>query len=101
MKKLLLATILTIGSSSAFASDGENDQLALCKAFHGLAHVIMENRQREESMIKMIETAGDNEATKALILEAYKRPAYQVESNQKQSANRFANDVFAICMKGE
>lgn len=101
MKKLLLATILTVGSTSAYASNGEDEQLGLCKAFHGLAYVIMENRQKEESMIKMIEIAGDDKIAKSLILDAYKRPAYKVESNQKQSANRFANDVFALCMKGE
>ena len=93
MKKLLLATILTIGSMSAFADEQKDE----CLFAHQLATVIMKNRQLEEELPRMIKIANGNKVIEQVVLMAYDRPAFSLEKNQKREVKEFANKIYAQC----
>lgn len=98
MKNILLSIALISASALSTASETADKQ-ASCKEYHGLATVIMESRQLNIDITKMMEVAKGNVAIMEIVKMAYKKPAYSVKSNQQREIKQFANDVYMICLE--
>jgi hypothetical protein len=91
-------------SFSLFTYSQSEDHLAMCESLKGLATVIMQNRQQEVDLSKMINLAQESEepfksAMMELIIIAYEEPAYSSESYQLNSVKKFSNSVYLECIK--
>ena len=91
-------------SFSLFTYSQSEEQLAMCESLKGLATVIMQNRQQEVDLSKMINLAQESEepfksAMMELIIIAYEEPAYSSESYQLNSVKKFSNSVYLECIK--
>lgn len=102
MKKLLLATALTISTASnAKVSNVEE----YCNSMYELAETIMEARQNGMTMKKskeiIVTTVSDDEnlvgIANSLVDWAYSEPQYHSEEMQKYSTNKFAEKAYYGC----
>ena len=96
MKKLLVATLLL--SSTASANVGSS-----CKMVHEYAKLVMEARQLEMPITKLMKIANGDKVAESLIKAAYNEPGYRVKENQTREIDRFANEAYLVCLeaKGE
>ena len=96
MKKLLIVLALSVAvSAPAFA----NDVIEQCKSVERLAGSIMSARQNNVSIVKSLEIAGDNEAMKSIVMDAYEQGAMSYEPNKVRQRADFANKWVMICIK--
>ena len=96
MKKLLIGLVLSVAMSApVFASDA----IEQCKAFEELASSIMGARQSNVSIVKSLEIAGDNEAMKSIVMDAYEQGAMSYEPNKVRQRAEFANKWAMLCIK--
>ena len=91
-------------SFSLFTYSQSEEHLAMCESLKGLATAIMQNRQQEVDLSKMINLAQDSEepirsAMIEMIILAYEEPAYSSESYQLNSVKKFSNLVYLECIK--
>ena len=92
MKKLLIATIAL--SFNATAAD-----YSVCKELSVMAGTIMDLRQSNSSMPKLMETVGDSEIAQSLVIDAYSAPLYSLKSNKEKKIKEFENDTYVACVK--
>lgn len=96
MKKLLTGLALSVAMTApVFASD----VIKQCKAFEELASSIMSARQNNVSIVKSLEIAGDNEAMKSIVMDAYEQRAMSYEPNKVRQRAEFANKWAMRCIK--
>ena len=96
MKKLLIVLALSVAvSAPAFASD----VIEQCKSVERLAGSIMSARQNNVSIVKSLEIAGDNEAMKSIVMDAYEQGAMSYEPNKVRQRAEFANKWAMFCIK--
>lgn len=96
MKKLLIGLVLSVAvSAPAFASDVTEG----CEWVEGLAGSIMDARQKNASLVKMLEIAGDNEVFKSMTMDAYEQDAMSYEPNKVRQRAEFVNKWVMICIK--
>ena len=96
MKKILIGVVLSVATSApVFASD----VIEQCKAFEELAGSIMSARQNNVSIVKSLEIAGDNEAMKSIVMDAYEQGAMSYEPNKVRQRAEFANKWAMLCIK--
>lgn len=76
----------------------------LCTAYEGLAGQIMENRQAQVDLSKMMSVAAGLDVPpehaafiKNMILEAYQSPAYESAEYQANAISEFKNRVSVAC----
>ncbi len=74
-----------------------------CAALSEMAHNIMEARQQETSMAKLLAIkTGDSqldELAATMTKDAYAQSAYSSPDNQKKAAREFENHWFSACLK--
>lgn len=95
MKKILLATTLTL---STFAANAET---TYCEELEKLSRTIMTKRQENVPMVDMIKIVGNVEAAKLITMDAYERPRFSVADNKQNAINDFANEWFMVCLSLE
>lgn len=96
MKKLMIVAAL-------FAAQAQAD----CKNVEVIAKSIMEARQAGVAASEIVqiidsEMAGQpkmQKAAKVLLVEAYKKPRFDVESYQLQAVNDFSNEWYIMCLQ--
>lgn len=108
-----MKTIITIAALVAAASittvEAAETNDAACKQIGELARTVMRNRQQDipiSQMIEAIEKTTQNnkgssrsmaQAIRALVIFAYERPSYSVESNREQAVAEFGNEMELAC----
>lgn len=96
---ILIAALLT--STSAWADDKvSNDQL--CAGWGGLAAKIMELRQNEVPMSRVMEiAAGNSDDTRErnVVIAAYNEPAYGSDTAKQKAIDAFRNKIEHECYK--
>ena len=96
MKKTLIGLILSVAvATPAFASDATE----VCKEIEEVAEAVMDARQKNASLVKMLEFAGDNEVFKGMTMDAYEQRAMQTPENKARQRADFANKWAMICIK--
>ena len=94
MKKLLLATLLTITASSAFAATG----IDVCNAEEKANGTIMEMRQMGVEMSKIMKVLK-TQAEIDRVIDAYEVPMYNSKKYQQKKVVEFKNKHYLICVK--
>lgn len=104
MKSLIAATIiLATGITTAEANSITGEQI--CPSIGELAENIMNNRQLDLPMDKVmgIANAVEDEAakamTRALIMDAYTRPAFSSGEYRLRATAQFKNEMLLECYK--
>lgn len=102
MKKLLLATVLTLSATTSQASSSPDFEL--CEAYSSLAETIMTSRQNGTDMsalIKIVLNQSEDTSQAALLLvkAAYKEHRYSTESIKQRTIQDFKNQAFLACYK--
>lgn len=97
----LLSTILLLASFSVIAEEKEEEDV--CESLHGLAQEIMNARQKNVPMPKLVNALQSVEGKEAkfsvlLAKMAYKEPRFSTELHQNNAINDFANDVYLMCL---
>lgn len=96
MKKLLICLALSmVVSVPVFASDVPE----MCKTFEELAETTMRARQKNVSIVKMLEINGDDEMSKAMTMDAYEQHTMDYEPYEARQRAEFANKWAMICIK--
>ena len=103
MKKLLLATVLTL-SIPFTAQASSTPDFELCEAYSSLAETIMTSRQNGTDMSALIkivlnQSEGTDQAALLLVKAAYKEHRYSTESIKQRTIQDFKNQVFLACYK--
>jgi len=100
MKRLILIAAL-MTATSAWADDKvSNDQL--CAGWGGLAAKIMELRQDEAPLSRVMEiTAANKDDTneRKIVLAAYNEPAYGSTAAKQKAVDAFRNKIELECYK--
>ena len=98
--KLILTLAAAMLISAPAYSEGE-EEAATCEQVGELAELIMSLRQKETPMSQMMSAMGAegdiHPFVRAVILDAYDRPAYLSSDAQREAALRFRNDAERIC----
>ena len=111
-KHLILAAFAVVALMGATAAPAMADEAAdkaaakdkLCSTMAQYAEVIMTNRQHGVSLQKMLDSTAvtDNEAIKpvarALIIAAYKQPAFSTEEVQEKTIREFTTEAQITCL---
>ena len=98
---ILLAILLT--TSAAQAADGANPD-KVCKSWGDLAAKIMQLRQMETPMSRVIEIAADGEKdsiSRQIVTQAYEQPAYSTKTHQSRAVDSFRNRIELACFKSD
>jgi hypothetical protein len=66
-----------------------------------MADLIMQHRQKQNSIINVLEICGDDELCSELTKIAYTTPAYQSEKYQRRAINEFKNEVGVLCINSK
>lgn len=98
LRHVAIASALFVLPVSAHA-DPVSD--AACKTFGDLAEQVMRARQADRPMSELMNLVGgagdDGGLARKLIIEAYSKPAYHSEPNQKRAIAEFRNSVELVC----
>ena len=94
--KILLSITLAL-SFNCMAE--EENPLAICEAYQGLAKAIMSNRQANVSLSEMMKVANGSKRQQTLVEMAYEQPAYSSDKNKKREVLSFGNKVYLVCFK--
>ena len=101
MKKLIFIGIFILIATTSFA------EKLPCSIIGRTAEAVMEARQSNVPMEKMIKVAEESDDLtagnfiKALVIEAYDRPIYNTLENQKKAVTNFKNQFLVECYKNE
>lgn len=90
MKYLILVMALIGFNASA------NDT---CKEIYQFAVVVMDARQNETPIMKIIDVVKDNKGLQQIVISAYEQPLYSTLKYKKQATEEFANTLYIQCMK--
>lgn len=94
MKKLLFTLpFLFMGQAHAQNSDVD----AKCKSIEELAYVIMQARQSGRTMSSLMEIAGDDAITRAIVIDAYNVPRYATDRVRKEEIIDFSTNIASAC----
>lgn len=96
----IIFTIAMIAAGSAAAAEPTKDEL--CAGWGRLAGKIMELRQDEAPMsdvMKIATSGGNADVERAMILEAYKDPAYGSDAAKRKAAEAFRNRIELECYR--
>ena len=88
-----------VNPSTAPQSGNTNDPQKFCKTFSQTAESLMSARQNGVPMSKAMEIAGDNPLMKAMVSDAYDRPAFSMEENKLKTIREFGDTAYSICWK--
>lgn len=98
-----IASALFAGTAHA-ASYTQSDKDEVCASWGGMAAKVMELRQTETPMSRVIELVdkdGKNPVVRHIIMEAYKQPAYEVKASQRREIDKFRNTIELQCQKAK
>ena len=97
MKKFIAATAIffTLGFS-AFAEEKET---VSCKDLSELAGQIMELRQAEVPMSKLMEAMGGEPTLEEIVVIAYSKPSFQGKEFIERQVAEYKNEVYRHCFK--
>ena len=104
MKKLLLATVLTLSATTSFA---EVRSMTVCKALSSFSETTMRARQVGMPMADIVDAWGSDPENSLgqvmvnLTIMAYGRPKFSTKAMQRESVTEFGNDVLLLCIKGD
>lgn len=89
-----IITLLLLVSSVSYAETN-------CKSIEGLAKSVMTARQLGASMSKVMGLLPKEsyEPIKAVVIDAYSSPRFQVKANQERAIQDFANKYAVECYK--
>lgn len=100
MKNLIIATLMTVSASAAFA---END----CPLLGEVAAAVMESRQSGIAISAVMgaippNTSPDQQTLfRAMILDAYASPRYLGDSARRSAVADFRNSIELMCYEAE
>lgn len=100
MKKLLLATLLTITASSSFAYTAEEEGLIqqLCMNSMKIATITMQIRQ-EGGSINIVLPKDVTPRSKRIAISAFSKPIESSNAAKAQVITQFGNDEYLYCLK--
>ncbi|EJY5652760.1 hypothetical protein OGN88_002962 [Vibrio cholerae] len=106
--KTIIMSMVILFSFSSFANQEdkklENSEVSeetffeYCNSISELGKIIMNSRQRNIPLSKILELSGD-ELSKSIAIAAYKKPFYNVEENKNNAAIEFSNDILIECIE--
>ncbi len=97
MKKLIMIGIIIL--LSAHISNAEDID---CGKFERLARVIMENRQNDIPMSKMMSVLDADQRKSFfgnMVIAAYEHPSYRTAKMQQNAVDEFADNIYLQCVK--
>ncbi|QWK80044.1 hypothetical protein [Ochrobactrum sp. BTU1] len=100
MKRLILISAL-LTATSAWADDKASTD-KLCAGWGGLAAKIMELRQDEAPMSRVMEIAAgsaDDTRERNVVMAAYNEPAYGSDGAKQEAVDAFRNKIELECYK--
>ncbi|KAB0570575.1 hypothetical protein [Brucella pituitosa] len=100
MKRIIV--VLSLLTATIAHADDKTDKDKVCTSWGGLAAKIMELRQDEAPMsrvIELIDSDGDNPVTRHIINQAYEQQAFESPGNQKRAVDAFRNKIELQCFK--
>ena len=102
MKKLILATVLSVASVAAVA----DSRSELCGAIAGYAEGVMIAHQNGVPLATSLSTTEGEMAEsplldfyKAIVLEAYGKPRFLVQENKDRASDDFRDKIHLLCLK--
>lgn len=94
-----LLIMSTVGSAAASAKDVTSDQL--CKAVYDQALFFMLSRQVEVPITEVMkQVTPDRPHARAMVIDAYGRPAYSTAQRRGEAGRAFANEWATKCYAG-
>ena len=96
LNKLILITVLMLTPLFSVADTKLNE----CKEVSKVARVVMESRQNNVDIVKLLE-AVDSDVAQTIIVLAYETPLYSTEAMKVKVVKKFANEVFLICFNAK
>ena len=101
MKKLIIATMIMIIPALAIA-----EEQSTCETYAGFGKQIMELRQQEFPLNKIMGTFTDQKPgikkmMKSIVVRAYRKPCYTSDSYKKEAVERFYNELYLECLQAE
>lgn len=105
LSKILFLTVLVTVGSSAIAAAPSEAVLHECTSLSEMAKGIMEARQGEVSMAKMMAIKTGEKYTDdlsaTLVEDAYSKSAYSSPENKQSAVSEFENKWFAACLRSK
>ncbi|KAB2700031.1 hypothetical protein F9K79_03730 [Ochrobactrum sp. Kaboul] len=98
MKRIFLIAAILFSTSAAQAENADK----VCKRWGDLAAKIMQLRQLETPMSRVIEIAVDDEKdsiSRQIVTQAYEQPAYSTKMHQVRAVDSFRNRIELACFK--
>ncbi|WP_273772756.1 hypothetical protein [Brucella intermedia] len=98
MKHAFLIAAILLSTSAAQAENADK----VCKSWGDLAAKIMQLRQMETPMSRVIEIAADGEKdsiSRQIVTQAYEQPAYSTKTHQARAVDSFRNRIELACFK--
>ena len=102
MKAQLITFAAVVLLSTNAVADKESD--ALCELYTNVARDVMEARQKDLPMPKVMEIYGSADkgfgaVGRAMVRDAYDEPSWGSEDRKAQAAREFANDFASDCYR--
>lgn len=104
MKRLTLCAALLVACCPSLARQSATSEPDICVVISRYAEKIMEARQSNVDITKMMEIAAMAEGKvapwkRAMILRAYEQPRYASEEYRDNAVRDFKNEAYLACMK--
>lgn len=99
---IAIVTALSVNSVQADNSYSKEDKDAVCKSWGSLAAKIMELRQTEAPISRVLELVeGDDTSklTREIVLKAYEQPSFLTKENQARATDTFRNEIELRCFQ--
>ncbi|SEQ48453.1 hypothetical protein SAMN03080615_01633 [Amphritea atlantica] len=74
-------------------------EMGLCKDVSELAETVMDSRQKNVSMVSMMEIVKGSDVFESMVIDAYEQPAFQVPVNQEKAVAEFRDRWYLMCVK--
>ncbi len=93
-RKFIIGLLLAF---SAVTASAQNANATRCAKLGELAGSIMEARQSGVAFTKLMEVANGNSLVEAIVVESFKVPRFNTESNRQRAVTDFIEKVEVVC----
>ena len=102
MKKLIIAIMIIITPAITMAEE----EKSTCETYAGFGKQIMELRQQEFPLNKLMGTFADKnpgakKLMKSIVVRAYRKPCYTTDSYKEKAIKRFYNKLYLECLQAK
>ncbi len=98
MNKLILALAIALPFTAQAAKEAPTDH-DICKSRSDLARNIMELRQKNIPMTKILAVFGTEQKWIKTVKDAYSQPRWSYKALQASATNEFADEYYLECIR--